>query len=169
MREKVELRKSLLQKRRGIQNKPQKDMAIFKNLTKLPEFEKARLVVTYVSTELEADTHRLLRHCLEKSIAVAIPAIINEEMKFFRLIKMWEIGEEIDFYAPDLGTQLAVVPGLAYNKAHYRLGYGGGYYDRFLCGFNGKKIGLCYEEFILDIPVEQHDRKVDMVITEGTR
>ncbi len=62
---------------------------------------------------------------------------------------------------------LVIVPGLAFDKAGYRLGYGGGYYDRYLSGLSLRTIGLCPEQRLLsDIPRETHDQKVQMLITE---
>jgi 5-formyltetrahydrofolate cyclo-ligase len=64
-------------------------------------------------------------------------------------------------------TTALVVPAIAYDKAGYRLGYGGGYYDVFLASFPGKVIGVCFEAFIFDaLPREAHDQPVQKVLTE---
>jgi 5-formyltetrahydrofolate cyclo-ligase len=163
--EKTELRKKLIQKRRDIQDKTQKDSVIFKNLSTAMLFLKVDLILTYYSTELEVDTHALLDYCFDKNIAAAIPAIIDETMRFFRVeprLGELELGEEITHFT----NSVCIVPALAYSRNNERLGYGGGYYDRFLRSYAGKKIGLCYKEFVLDIPIEQHDEKVDIVITD---
>ena len=65
------------------------------------------------------------------------------------------------------GHCVCIVPGLAFDKNGYRIGYGKGYYDRFLKDFNGTKIGLCRCDFLKDaLPVNEFDHKVDMIITE---
>ena len=62
---------------------------------------------------------------------------------------------------------LVIVPALAYDLAGFRLGYGGGYYDRFLTGTQAFKAGLARERLIMDmLPRESHDIAVDSVITE---
>lgn len=162
MRQKIELRKRLLQMRRGMVQKPHKDSLIFENLVALPEFCRSSLILTYVSTELEVDTRRLIDYCLGNNIAVAIPGIVDEKMKFFGLTKLWEITDEVECDS----DSLCIVPGLAFNQENKRLGYGGGYYDRVLRDFCGKSVGVCYDEFIIDIPTEIHDEKVDILITE---
>jgi 5-formyltetrahydrofolate cyclo-ligase len=142
------------------QTKSQKDTRIFEKLIKLPEFSESKLVLTYVSTEIEVDTRRLITYCFEKNIPVAVPGIADEEMRFFMFEKFWEIGQEVT----NFGGSICVVPGVAFDQNGYRLGYGGGYYDRFLSGYTGFKIGICYEEFLMDIPVEKHDERVDLIV-----
>ena len=60
-----------------------------------------------------------------------------------------------------------LVPGLVFDKKGYRIGYGKGYYDRYLSSFKGTKIGICYSDFILDeVPRGRFDTSVDFIITE---
>jgi 5-formyltetrahydrofolate cyclo-ligase len=60
-----------------------------------------------------------------------------------------------------------VIPGIVFDRAGYRLGRGGGYYDRTLSGNNKKKLGVCFEvSFLKDIPFEDHDVRCDKIITE---
>ena len=62
---------------------------------------------------------------------------------------------------------LCVVPGLAFDCKGYRIGYGKGYYDRYLAAFPGVSVGLCFEELRRDsIPVKPHDIKVNYLITD---
>jgi 5-formyltetrahydrofolate cyclo-ligase len=160
MQVKAALRKQLIAKRRTLAGKSEKDSAIFDKLIRLPEFAGIDLVLTYVSTSIEVDTLRLIEHCFAHGIAVAVPAIIDEEMRFFRIANLREIGDMVTVF----DNSLCIVPGLAFDKSNRRLGYGGGYYDRFLRDYRGYKLGICYSEFIIDIPTEEHDEKVDKVI-----
>jgi len=144
-------------------DKASKDKAIFEKIIALPQFarvENTGLVLTYVSTELEVDTRRLIDYCFDNSITVAVPGIADEQMRFFKLESWDTIGDEV----MDFTDSICIVPALAYDENNYRLGYGGGYYDRFLREYKGVKIGICYREFIVDIPVEKHDEGVDIVI-----
>jgi 5-formyltetrahydrofolate cyclo-ligase len=64
-------------------------------------------------------------------------------------------------------TDVAIVPGIAFDRTCHRIGYGGGYYDRFLARFRGNKIALAYEVQLYDsIPAEPHDLSVDIIVTE---
>lgn len=68
------------------------------------------------------------------------------------------------------GIDLILVPGLAYDRAGNRLGQGGGYYDRYLADCRGITVALCRDALLLDrVPVEPHDRPVDVVLTETGR
>jgi 5-formyltetrahydrofolate cyclo-ligase len=68
----------------------------------------------------------------------------------------------------DLERALIVVPGLAFDAQGFRLGYGGGYYDRLLAGPHGKAVGLCFQMQLVDeVPREPWDRAVDALATEG--
>ena len=161
MQIKSDLRKELIAKRRTMQGKSAKDRKIFDKLVALPQFQKAELILTYYSTEIEVDTLKIIDYCFKQGKKVALPAIVDETMQFY------DITEDLDLDNCQLSTvncQLCIVPGLAFNKDGKRLGYGGGYYDRFLRDYPGVKIGLCYEEFIMEIPVEKHDEGVDIVI-----
>ena len=67
----------------------------------------------------------------------------------------------------DFSECICIVPGLVFDLSGHRLGYGKGYYDRFLKDFTGYSVGLVYSEFILDkLPCEPTDRAVDLMITE---
>lgn len=69
--------------------------------------------------------------------------------------------------SPKVLPDIVLVPGLGFTKEGHRLGRGGGYYDRWLESFKGKKIGLCFEQQLLQtLPTEQHDIKVHAVVTQ---
>lgn len=77
------------------------------------------------------------------------------------------VGDKSNFNVDNLG--LIVMPGLAFDKQGNRLGYGGGYYDKFLSSnkIDNKKIALAYDFQVLDkVPSEKHDIKIDSIITE---
>jgi len=160
---KSNLRQELLEKRRNITDKTSKDLAIFDKLIDLPQFQKAKLVLTYVSTGSEVDTKQLIDYCSKQGISVAVPGIVNEEMRFFRLKKLWHMGHELQNKA----DSICIVPVLAFDQNNFRLGYGGGYYDRFLPGVSAFTVGLARELLMRDeLPVQSHDVAVKCVITE---
>ena len=163
---KSDLRRELLSRRGSIFNKAKKDESVFEKLVLLAEFAEADAVLTYVSTEREVGTSRLIEYCFAKAVPVFVPGIVDERMGFFRLISHNELCiKSVDF--ANVENCVCIVPGLAFSLDGRRIGYGGGYYDRFLHGFVGVKIGLCYREFVLEnVPTEPHDEKVDFVITD---
>ncbi len=79
---------------------------------------------------------------------------------------MLEPPSEYEEILPE-ALDLILVPGLAFDKSGYRLGYGGGFYDRILGRGLGLKIGICLRENLWEsLPVEPHDERVDYIITE---
>jgi 5-formyltetrahydrofolate cyclo-ligase len=79
----------------------------------------------------------------------------------------------MDEPAPDLpaippeAIQLALVPGLAFDRHGWRLGYGGGYFDRFLAGFSGITLGVVFQELLLEnLPHDKHDIPMKWIVTE---
>lgn len=69
--------------------------------------------------------------------------------------------------AKEVTPDVIIIPGLAFTKKGHRLGRGKGYYDRYLEGFNGPKLGLCFQEQILEeIPHEDHDQFMNYVVSE---
>ena len=77
------------------------------------------------------------------------------------------IGEPAGDPVALASIDLLVVPGLAFDRAGRRLGYGAGYYDRLLETYTGKVVGLAYSlQLVSEVPVDRHDRSVDMIVTE---
>ena len=172
MLSKKELRRRLLRNRR--QN-PEKDKKIFHNLLSLKEFMQADLILTYISTETEIDTRMLINYCLEAGRRIAVPRTGAEEMQFHE-IKSFEglFKSSFGILEPSEGCSKAqlgsnsfcVVPALACDTAGFRVGYGKGFYDRFLKNYSGKSAALCYFENITELPTEPHDIAVWAVITD---
>ena len=121
-----------------IANKEEKDQKIVKYLE---FFLKEKKVALYMALDDEPNLSKLL----------------NEDIYLPISKETIEIND----------LDLIVIPGLAYNKKGYRLGRGKGYYDRALEKFSGLKIGLIYDDLLLDDEFqEDHDLKVDILITE---
>ena len=77
-------------------------------------------------------------------------------------------GEECPLFTPTERTVM-LVPALTYDREGYRLGQGGGYYDRYLATFRGISFGVCYEEDVADaLPREAHDLPVSFLVTDKT-
>ena len=79
-----------------------------------------------------------------------------------------EPREDAEIYVPaPYKHDICVVPAVCFDKKGYRIGYGKGYYDRFLSGFGGTSVGFCLSRFLCDsLPRGRYDRAVDLIITE---
>ena len=170
------LRRELIARRRQIppEEKARADSDIFRQL--LPLLDEASGVFTYVSTDIEVDTRALIRHCLEKGIPVAVPVSGDVEIAFYfigdeaELAKgRYGIDEPVDRSRPAEPDErtVCIVPALCADGSGLRLGYGKGYYDRFLRGFAGRSVIVCYEAFRQNVPAEAHDVKADMTIFDS--
>lgn len=177
---KKEARKNIIKKRDELGKEAKKimDDKIIKKLINSEEYNKARGIFTYIGFGSEIDTKIIIEDALKLGKEVYVPKIFNKEMILIRidslenLVKssygiLEPIGEENDFDINKL--DLIVMPGVAFDEEFNRLGYGAGYYDKFLDKNNLKcsKIALAYELQVLDnLEVEEHDKKVDQIITE---
>lgn len=161
--------------------KNQMDKMIFDNLLSIDKFKKAEFVLVYISTQIEVDTKEIIEYCLETDKKVAVPKCIeNYKMDFYLYnaetpmeVSGYGISEPIADESClvnnfDADNTVCIVPGLSYDKSGYRLGYGGGYYDRFLSEHqNITTIGLCYSSDFMDkLITDKYDIAVDYVVTE---
>ena len=166
------LRKELIARRKVLDPaiKAASDIDIFEQL--MPLTDKASAVFTYASTEIEVDTRKLIGYCLKHDIPVALPVSGDEELTFYYIKKLGDLTRgrfnidepPTDMPAvPDKNT-LCVIPALCADGDGYRMGYGRGYYDRFLSGFCGTGVIICYSSFKMTVPTEPHDVKASITI-----
>ncbi|WP_411844313.1 5-formyltetrahydrofolate cyclo-ligase [Salinicoccus sp. HZC-1] len=122
----------------------------------------------------ELDTDGIIAWMKEEGREVYTPVCDykSKEMNFCRFVSFEDIIiDEKNLRVPssceDINNQveLIVVPGLIYSEAGYRIGYGGGFYDRFLKDYKGLKASLLFEEQIGEVITEDHDVPVDVLIT----
>lgn len=176
------LRSDYKKRRNEIQPSQRKilDEKICKNITDSVSFEYADVVLVFYPTAYEIDIKRIFDYAKEKGKRLAFPRCISrgvmkfyfpaDEQSFERsaygILEPKEDCEE--FFCKDFKHPLCIVPSLAACLDGSRLGYGGGFYDRFLSDFNGISMCVQYEEFICDsLPFEKrYDKKVDAVVTE---
>ena len=143
-----------------------------------PLYAQAKCIFVYVSTEQEIDTRYILQQALSAGKSVCVPRCIRQgEMRAYRIFSMQELHPgkygilEPKETAPQISPSkidLIIVPALACDIQGYRVGYGGGYYDRYLKQTQAVSIALCAEENLLrELPHEWFDRRCDWVFTEG--
>lgn len=146
-------------------------------LENYPEFINARTVFCYVSATGEAGTHDLIRNLLTEK-EVVVPRCIDKEgnMIGVKINSFDELKEgffgilepETSVEFPKDRIDFAIVPALAFDREGYRLGYGKGYYDRFLSDICPFKLGVCAKEFYLkSIPHDEFDVRMDSVLVLG--
>lgn len=159
--------------------KKHNDKNIYLNILNLTEFFSASTVLCFVSSDNEVDTKKLIEHSLKAGKTVAVPKCLDSSgnMDFFIIDSLKALSpDSFGILEPDilkckklkdLKGAVCIVPGLVFDKKGYRIGYGKGYYDRFLEKNNCLKIGLCYKDFIADtLPYESYDISVDYIVTE---
>lgn len=179
--QKRSIRQQCLEFRMGLptDQKTTMDSVILKRALALQEYADADVLYTYVSKEAEADTKALISAALEAGKFVAVPRCEPKtlRMKFLEISSLSDLEsgtygvlEPIPQKCPpvrDSGKAFCIVPGLCFDFQGYRLGYGKGYYDRFLSEFSGFTVGLCYAGCVHSkLPHGFYDRPVDMLVTE---
>lgn len=145
----------------------------------LPAFQRATQVLTYASADAEVDTFAVIRRLLAMNVEVGCPCAGHDALRWFRISSAEELTPG-RFSIPEPDAQrttpiqtfdsdtVVLVPGIAYDWSGYRIGYGAGFFDRFLADFPGVSIGLAYRFQVLDtLPREHHDIPVDWLVTDA--
>ena len=146
----------------------------------LPQVEGADTVMLFCGVGRELDTTPLLEALLERGKRVCYPVCLPGRQMQARAVECPEQLQPGKFGIPAPGEDCpavdkgeigaALVPCLLCDRMGYRLGYGGGYYDRWLSGFQGFTVGLCRECVLQpQVPREAHDQRVDLLLTEMHR
>ncbi len=158
-----------------------KSLSIFKLLKQTEEFKKANSLMICISSDNEVDTKEIIKYCLSERKTVCVPKIISKGIMI--AIKIDSLNFKDDFTKNKYGIyepvgsveispekiDLIIVPMVASDLSYNRLGYGGGYYDRFLSKTNADRIGLCYDFQLLKdktLPTDKYDIKMTKIITE---
>ncbi|MDD6174436.1 MAG: 5-formyltetrahydrofolate cyclo-ligase [Firmicutes bacterium] len=179
-KERLRAQNRQLRERLSPEEKLQQDLRIAARLLSLPQYRSCDTLFVYVSKPpLEVDTSYLIQAGWAQGKFVAAPRCVpgTREMQFYLIERpqnlapgSFGVREPVPERCPAAQAtkrSLCVVPGISFDQAGYRLGYGKGYYDRFLAGFPGKTVGICYEENLLAVlPHGRFDRPVDWIITE---
>jgi len=152
------------------------DARILRALYALPCWREARRIFAYWGVRREICTRGLVEAALAEGKPVLLPRILGRgHMDFAAYDGLPECvfgipqpGAEAPAVSPERGD-LILVPGLGYDREGYRLGWGGGYYDRLLAESPAYSLGLCRAAFLSETPLprEEHDRAVSAVLTEA--
>ena len=164
-------KKRLRRRIRGSVADVARDVSIWEQLESLPEFVSARSVLLYWSMPSEVNTHSFLERWYGRK-SLYLPRVAGQMLEIREYIpEDLQAGYrgimEPSSQAPQVSAvDLAVVPGMAFDAKGNRLGRGGGFYDRLLPSMTCPKVGVCRMEQLVDeVPVQEWDQKVDIVIT----
>lgn len=151
------------------------DQRLTERLVSRAGWRQGDCVYCYMSVRNEAGTKQLIRELWDRNIFVAVPRVQGSEMAFYYITRPEDLRPgALGIPEPVKGCRKAaqrnapvIVPGVAFGQDFSRLGYGGGYYDRFFKREpRHRKIGICYE-FQLEtaLPAEPFDVKMDVIVT----
>ncbi len=181
MLEKEQLRKSLREKLNQINNNTYERWSsqIAEHVFRTKEWKQASTIGITISTKREVDTKRIIERAWAENKTVCVPRCIPTTKKMeFRQITNFNQLEVVYFSLQEpivekterieqSDIQLLFVPGLGFSKNGYRIGQGGGYYDRYLITFTGKTVSLAFSFQLLDrVPTEEFDLPVQKIVTE---
>ena len=174
--QKTALRKHLLEKRdatsaelRGISS-----MKIHQNLKQITSFTNSQNIACYFPIGSEIDTRDIMLDILQQDKNLLLPKIVNDNLKFYIVTNLeklekgsFEIMEPKDSCKMAEKINCVLIPTVGVSKTGIRLGYGKGYYDRFLSSTDAVKISLTYsKQIVKSIPSDLHDIKIDWIVTE---
>lgn len=156
------------------------DKKISNKFLNMWQYRQADVILIYVSMPIEVDTFEIIHQALLDKKRVAVPRCVDgtRNMDFYFIKDVSDLASgtfgvlepdpEKCEKLSDFSHGLCIVPALCYDKTGYRVGYGGGYYDRFLCSFGGETLGICYNNCIKEnVPHGKYDLKVDKILTES--
>lgn len=177
----AELRREKIRLRRAMsgEERMRKSAAIVRALLNCAAYQKADSLLVYVSYREEVSTQELIESALAHGKRVFCPKVEAGNMEFYRIFSQEDLkagfrgilepGEGLPAYERKKGGALLVAPGTAFDRLGHRIGYGGGYYDRYLGKFAKPDkpycIGLCFACQLAErIEPEAHDISMDEVI-----
>lgn len=175
--DKKTLRKHIIKMRSDMDDKTYHRLShfIMDKLKQTDEYILADTIAIYLSYNHEVDTWQFAKEVIETKI-LCVPVVDeNNEMHFVKLDHFYHLKKnKYGIFEPSTGDiiekkdiDLMVVPIVGFNDDNYRLGYGGGYYDRYLQDYQGKTIGVAFQMQKLNHYVpENHDIALNKIITE---
>lgn len=173
----------LVQERKDVLSKDERqnlDNIIFDKVINSYAYKNSHTIFIFVSYNNEVDTHKIIKQALRDKKILCVPKIISKEegmdivqIKSFEDLKEGAYGilepADSELKIEEKNIDVSYLPGLAFDRRGGRVGYGGGFYDRFLLKTrkNSKKIGLAYKfQVFTEVPMEEHDVFIDGIITD---
>lgn len=183
----TELRREKCRERNGMdeERRAEQNAVIFQKVTALPAYLDAEAILIYASYRSETDTFSIIGHALSQKKKVYCPRVEKDQLVFYRIrskedlrpgyrgIPEPEAGKERWLFSSQPARickkELIIVPGTVFDGSGHRIGYGGGFYDRFLSRFKGADrpcfVGICFGcQMTEQIIPQAHDVDMDLVI-----
>lgn len=182
MKDKATFRKQFLEKRRALSLEDFlcRSNDIRRQLIALPEIQTTGTLLTYVSSkDNEVDTWMIIQWALNRQIQVFVPKTLpGRQLAWHRILALSDLKpNRFGIFEPDStpskpahypASAPVLVPGIAFTPQGFRIGYGAGYFDRFLAKHGGRRIGLAFDfQLIPEFPVEAHDVPLELIVTES--
>ena len=177
---KNELRVRMKSLREQIADRRGKSLMIAERLCSSEMYKSAEVIAFYLNIGSEVETKDMIQKAQEEGKTVALPRVEGDCLVMYR----YEAGDALvrslfgvpepeavqDRIMPPEEISLVIVPGLCFDRNGGRLGYGKGFYDRFLSECSGKSVAVCFEGQLLDtgiIPETRNDVRMEHIITEN--
>lgn len=173
---KQELRKQYKMLRRSLSKTEmeQEAKAVMQRFLSLPEYQSCSDILLYISQDNEVDTIPILQHAKEDGKRIAVPKVYGSHMHFHQIAGLEDLKpgaygilepEEGEIFQPEHG--IILVPGIVFDEKGHRIGYGGGYYDRYLAHhWELLSVALAYDyQVISEIVCEEFDKQPDIILT----
>lgn len=171
--DKKELRKKYTKARAEVEDKEGKDKLIRKNLRELDIYKKAKSVFVFISYKSEVDTRGIIEDILADGKKLLVPLVKGSEMIAVEVKGIDDLEpNKMGILEPKSGDEvtdvdLTITPGLAFDKRGYRLGYGGGYYDKFFAKVDTIRMGIGYsDQYVESLVHEDYDKALEYLLTE---
>lgn len=183
MKQKAQIREEILRKRNAlsVQDRIIKSRQITERLFQSEEFRRSQRVLCYISFRSEVMTGLIAQRCYREGKRFFAPRIDGSEMEFFEILPYEEMernsmgmlepkAAEETRYKDSVKEDLMVLPGCVFDTGGSRVGYGGGFYDRYLSkGFDGSTLALGYDLQVVQegsFETEATDQRVEKILTE---
>ena len=160
------------------EKKQELDRRIAENVRRLKEYKPAKTLLIYMSTPIEVDTVEIIKNAWADGKQVAVPRCIDgtRDMEFHYIadfdcvspgtFSVLEPSPDLPVVT-DFSGCLMIVPGMRFDMKGYRIGYGKGYYDRYMVRFTGISAGICYSDELKPFMYHgRYDRAVNIVVTD---
>lgn len=176
---KTKIRSKLLKQRRALSEQTKEEYAMLcaRRLFELAAFQKAKTVCVYMSYNGELDTKEIIKEARRQGKTVAAPKVQGRQMEFYTFESEEEMERDRHGILEPVPNEnnkvddeqaLLIMPGVAFDEQRNRIGYGGGFYDRYIQTHpTMKKIAVAYDFQIVEhVPADFFDQKPDTIVTD---
>lgn len=175
MKKKEQFRHRMKENRASLTDnqREEKNQRIQERLLSLPLFYDAKKIFIFLNFRDEVRTEGIIQEALARGQRICLPKVVGKEMVAIEVFSLAHlVPNKMGIFEPEGDSvedmDLIVCPGLAFDKKGYRMGYGGGYYDRFLTAHPCPTLGLGYDlQWVEEVPRESYDVAVDYFLSES--